>query len=163
MAACLARETQSLVEDAEAGLPTTTRAAFCLRARQGLAFQDVGRALSLTPATALARLPGATPAPATTRPTHVPGLLNRLMEKRVMMNCSTLFAIEMMAIDRMSRAELITAIRAGLENLPADLRHGLDLAEESMDHLRLLLIAARLLHALRLRVGRPRTAETAGP
>jgi RNA polymerase sigma-70 factor (ECF subfamily) len=52
VAACLARETKRLVADAEARLPATTRAAYCLRAREGLAFQDVGRALSLTAATA---------------------------------------------------------------------------------------------------------------
>jgi hypothetical protein len=83
------------------------------------------------------------------------------MEKRTMVDCSTLFAIEMLAIDRMSRAELITAVRAGLESLPTDLRQRLRLEEESADHLRLLLVAARLLHALRLRVGR-HPAEAAG-
>jgi hypothetical protein len=88
--------------------------------------------------------------------------MNRFMEIRAM-DCSTLFAIEMLAIDRMSRADLITAVRAGLDNLPADLRQRLHLDEESTDHLRLILVAARLLHALRLRVGRHRTADSAGP
>ena len=80
-----------------------------------------------------------------------------------MVNCSTLFEIEMLAIDLMSRPELIAAVRAGWDSLPADLRVRLHLEEEPTDHLRLLLVAARLLHALRLMVGRPHRPEPAGP
>jgi len=52
VAVLLARETLSMVEAAEANLPAMTRAAFCLRIHQELSFRDVGRALSLTAATA---------------------------------------------------------------------------------------------------------------
>jgi RNA polymerase sigma-70 factor, ECF subfamily len=52
VAVLLARETLSLVEAAEAKLPATTRAAFCLRMQEDLPFKEVGQALSLTAATA---------------------------------------------------------------------------------------------------------------
>jgi hypothetical protein len=67
-----------------------------------------------------------------------------------MISCSTLFEMEMLNLDRMSRAELLDAIRQHWDNLPADLR--VILEDESTDQLRLLLMAARLLHTLRLRL-----------
>jgi RNA polymerase sigma-70 factor (ECF subfamily) len=47
-----ARETEALVETAEAQLPATCRAAFRLRTRQGMPFRKVGQALALPAATA---------------------------------------------------------------------------------------------------------------
>ena len=52
VAALLARETSSLVEAAEAKLPANFRAAFRLRTREDLPFQEVARVLALPPATA---------------------------------------------------------------------------------------------------------------
>ena len=52
VAVLLARETLGLVEAAQANLPATTRAAFCLRIEQELPFREVGQALSLSAATA---------------------------------------------------------------------------------------------------------------
>jgi len=60
---------------------------------------------------------------------------------------STLCDIEMRCIDPMSRAQLLEAIRRRLDCLPADLCERLD--EQANAWLRLLLMAARLIYALR--------------
>jgi RNA polymerase sigma-70 factor (ECF subfamily) len=52
VARLLARETQTMVDEAEEQLPATCRSAFRLRARQGMPFREVGRALALPAATA---------------------------------------------------------------------------------------------------------------
>jgi hypothetical protein len=50
-------------------------------------------------------------------------------------------------IDRLSREEVIAAIRAIAADVPADLLERLE--QHSIDHLRLLLLAGRLLRVLR--------------
>lgn len=78
-----------------------------------------------------------------------------------MVSCSTLFEMEMLNIDRMSRPKLIEAVQDRWDSLPADLR--VDLENESTDHLRLLLVAGRLLHMLRLRLGLDAASKNAWP
>jgi hypothetical protein len=58
-----------------------------------------------------------------------------------------LFELEMLCIELMTRQQLVEAVRERSECLPVDLREQLD--EEPTDRLRLLLVAARLIHALR--------------
>jgi len=77
-----------------------------------------------------------------------------------MVNCTTLFEMEMLNIDRMSRAQLIDAVQEHWDGLPLDLQ--VNVEDESTDNLRLLLVAGRLLHALRLRLGNRRRVDTAG-
>jgi hypothetical protein len=60
---------------------------------------------------------------------------------------ATLGQLEMHCIDRLCRQELIDAIRARGDCLPEDLRQGLE--NQPTDRLRLLLLAARLVHVLR--------------
>jgi hypothetical protein len=60
---------------------------------------------------------------------------------------STLSVLELSCIDRLNREELLEAIRARSGDLPADLLEGLD--EQSVDCLRLLLLAGRLIQVLR--------------
>jgi hypothetical protein len=69
------------------------------------------------------------------------------------MNCTSLFELELSCIDRMSRPQLVQAVREHWDSLPLDLR--VNVEQESTDHLRLLVVAGRLLHALRQVVGRP--------
>ncbi len=78
-----------------------------------------------------------------------------------MVSCSTLFEMEMLNIDRMSRAQLIEAVRERWDSLPTDLR--VNVHEESTDHLRLLLVAGRLLHMLRLRLADQAASKNARP
>jgi hypothetical protein len=68
--------------------------------------------------------------------------------------CTLLFELELKCIDRMSRMQLIQAVRERWEYLPRDLH--VPLEDESADNLRLLLVASRLLHALRHILGRSR-------
>ncbi len=56
-------------------------------------------------------------------------------------------AVALCCIDRMRRQELIAAIQARVEDLPEDLRRGLE--AQPVDRLQLLLLAARLIHVLR--------------
>jgi hypothetical protein len=56
-------------------------------------------------------------------------------------------AVELCCIDQMKRQELIAAIRARVQDLPEDLRKGIE--TQPMDRLQLLLLAARLIHVLR--------------
>jgi hypothetical protein len=68
-----------------------------------------------------------------------------------------LFEIEMRGINAMSRRELLDAIFDRADDLPADLQiRGED---ESIDRLRLILCAARLIHLLR-HMPRQRRLET---
>jgi hypothetical protein len=60
---------------------------------------------------------------------------------------SDLGLLELQYIEAMSRQQLIEAIRARLDGLPADLRE--DLEERPTDELQLLLLAARLTCVLR--------------
>jgi hypothetical protein len=64
-----------------------------------------------------------------------------------MVQCATLFELEMRCLDSMPRQQVIEAIRERVDCLPADLREWM--AEEPTDRLRLMLFAARLIHALR--------------
>jgi hypothetical protein len=64
-----------------------------------------------------------------------------------MVQCATLFELEMRCLDAMPRQQLIDAIRERMDCLPTDLREWV--AEEPTDRLRLMLFAARLIHALR--------------
>jgi hypothetical protein len=61
---------------------------------------------------------------------------------------SDLYELEMRSIDLMSRQQLLDAIRPRLDCLPPDLRERLD--DQPDAWLRLLLMAARLIWALRL-------------
>jgi hypothetical protein len=60
---------------------------------------------------------------------------------------SILSELELMSIDRMSRPQLVQAIRARADDLPCDLLERLE--ERSMDRLQLLLLAGRLIQVLR--------------
>ncbi|HEV3236174.1 MAG TPA: hypothetical protein VGZ25_04260 [Gemmataceae bacterium] len=60
---------------------------------------------------------------------------------------SLLTELEMRCIDSMPRHQLIEAIRGRWEFLPADLR--LRIEEQSIDRLRLILLAVRLMYFLR--------------
>jgi hypothetical protein len=60
---------------------------------------------------------------------------------------TTLSELELSCIDRLSREQLIAALRNHTEHLPGDLLERLD--EHSIDHLRLLLLAGRLIRVLR--------------
>jgi hypothetical protein len=64
---------------------------------------------------------------------------------------STLGELEMHVIDPMSRQQLLEALRPRRDCLPPDLRERLE--EQPTERLRLLLLAARLIHALRLLPG----------
>jgi hypothetical protein len=61
---------------------------------------------------------------------------------------SDLYELEMRSVDLMSRQQLLDAIRPRLDCLPNDLRERLD--DQPDGWLRLLLMAARLVWALRL-------------
>jgi hypothetical protein len=74
---------------------------------------------------------------------------------------SQLVDIEMLYISSLSRSELLEAIRECDDDLPADLQQRR--ADESIDRLRLVLYAGRLIHALRqmprdFRLGAPHDA-----
>jgi hypothetical protein len=70
-----------------------------------------------------------------------------------MMKISSVFAFEMKCLELMERQQLLEAVQARSDSLPADLRERVE--EQETDQLRLLLLAARLIHALRhLRVNR---------
>lgn len=56
--------------------------------------------------------------------------------------------LEAYCIDRLTREELTESIRAQLWHLPRDLRERID--EQATDALRMLVLAARLLHVLRM-------------
>jgi hypothetical protein len=58
-----------------------------------------------------------------------------------------LFDLELKRLDAMSRTQLVEAVQERLDCLPVDLRERAE--EKETDHLRLLLFAARLIHALR--------------
>ena len=60
-----------------------------------------------------------------------------------------LSALELSCIDRMTREQLIEAIRARADDLPGDLQQRLE--EQSTDCLQLLLLAGRLIQVLRHR------------
>jgi hypothetical protein len=60
---------------------------------------------------------------------------------------STLTELEMQLIDTMSREQLLAAIRQRLNSLPPDLL--MQLEDQPTDALRLYLLAARLIGALR--------------
>jgi hypothetical protein len=60
---------------------------------------------------------------------------------------SVLSELEVCTIDRMTRQELIDAIRARVADLPVDLLGHLE--ERPIMHLQLLLLAGRLIHVLR--------------
>jgi hypothetical protein len=64
-----------------------------------------------------------------------------------MLNCATLFELEMRSISSMTRPQVIEAIWDRSDCLPADLREGLE--HETMDHIGLVLLAARFVRALR--------------
>jgi len=64
-----------------------------------------------------------------------------------MIRFGTLFDLEMNHLDAMSRSELVEAVLERSESLPVDLRERVQ--EQEPDRLRLLLFAARLIHALR--------------
>jgi hypothetical protein len=77
-----------------------------------------------------------------------------------MVNCAMLFELELNSIDGMSRPQLLQALHERWESLPMDLRVCLE--NEPTDHLRLLLVAGRLLHALRQILGRSRRLDLFG-
>ena len=60
---------------------------------------------------------------------------------------ATLSELELSCIDRLSREDLLRAVRARTGDLPADLLERLD--EQSTDRLQLLLLAGRLIQVLR--------------
>jgi hypothetical protein len=60
---------------------------------------------------------------------------------------SILSELELLSIDRMTRPQLIDAIRARAGDLPADLLERLE--ERTTDRLQLLLLAGRLIQVLR--------------
>jgi len=55
--------------------------------------------------------------------------------------------IEMLYISSLSRSELLEAIRECADDLPTDLQQRRE--DESIDRLRLVLYAGRMIHALR--------------
>jgi hypothetical protein len=55
--------------------------------------------------------------------------------------------LELYCIDSMTRHELVTAVRARADDLPADLL--VQVEEQSSDRLQLLLLAGRLIQVLR--------------
>ena len=74
-----------------------------------------------------------------------------------MVNCAMLFELELTCIDRMTRPQLIQAAQEHWDCLPASLQVRVE--DEPTDHLRLLVVAGRLLHALRHLLGRPRRQD----
>jgi hypothetical protein len=60
---------------------------------------------------------------------------------------TTLSELELSCIDRLSREQLLAALRNHTEHLPGDLVERLD--DQSTDQLRLLLLAGRLIRVLR--------------
>jgi hypothetical protein len=62
--------------------------------------------------------------------------------------------LEIRAIEPMTRAQLLQALRRRQDCLPPDLREGLD--DKPDGWLRLLLLAARMIHALQMLQGPPR-------
>ncbi len=70
---------------------------------------------------------------------------------------SIMGGLEMQAIDVMDRQQLLEALRLRQAGLPPDLRDGLE--DQPTDWLRMVLLAARLLYALRQLQGRPRVEE----
>ena len=75
-----------------------------------------------------------------------------------MIRCATLFELEMKCLDELSRRQLVEAVLERSDCLPAELREQVE--EQETDRLRLLLFAARLIHALRqLRPGREKTSQ----
>jgi hypothetical protein len=71
---------------------------------------------------------------------------------------STVGEIELRCIDQLTRPELIETIRGRQAHLPVDLLERLE--EQPSDHLRLLLLAGRLIYVLR-RLQSPATRDTA--
>ena len=69
---------------------------------------------------------------------------------------SRLTKLEMHGIDSMPRADLLDAIRSRWEFLPAELRWRIE--DQSIDRLRLILLAVRLMYFLRNSRHTPRTA-----
>ncbi|MFI5336602.1 MAG: hypothetical protein ACHQ5A_07450 [Opitutales bacterium] len=67
---------------------------------------------------------------------------------------STMGELELQVIDVMDQQQLLVALGPRRAGLPPDLRDGLE--DQPTDWLRMLLLAARLLDALRLLQGRPR-------
>jgi hypothetical protein len=61
---------------------------------------------------------------------------------------SVLSELELCSIDRMTRQELVEAVRARAGELPVDLLGQLE--EQPTDRLQLLLLAGRLIRVLRL-------------
>jgi hypothetical protein len=77
-----------------------------------------------------------------------------------MLHYATLFELEMRCITAMTRPQLVEAIWDRPDCLPADMREGLE--TETIDHLQLLLLAARFVRALRkMRKHRPLGEPTA--
>jgi hypothetical protein len=70
---------------------------------------------------------------------------------------SNLCGLEMRAIEAMTRPQLLQALRRHLDCLPPDLRERLD--EKADGWLRVLLLAARMIHALQMLQGPPRGDE----
>jgi hypothetical protein len=64
-----------------------------------------------------------------------------------MIKCSTLFDLEMNCLDDLTRKQLVEAVSQRSDCLPVDLLERVE--EQETDQLRLLLFAARLIHALR--------------
>ena len=69
-----------------------------------------------------------------------------------MVNCALLFELELNSMDRMTRPELINAARERWDCLPVNLRVSLE--HVATDHLRLLVVTGRLIHALQQILGR---------
>jgi hypothetical protein len=67
---------------------------------------------------------------------------------------SNLGKLELCCLDQLTRQELLEAIRKHADGLRIDLEESLD--DHSTDYLRVLLLAARLLHILRTQQGRGR-------
>jgi hypothetical protein len=77
-----------------------------------------------------------------------------------MLHYATLFELEMRCITSMTRQELIEALWERPDCLPVDMRDGLE--EETIDHIQLLLLAARFIRLLRtMRRYKPRTGSEA--
>jgi hypothetical protein len=64
-----------------------------------------------------------------------------------MVDSATLIQLEMRYLQGLTREQLVEGLRERADCLPADLRERL--GEQPPDRLRLLLCAARLMHALR--------------
>ncbi len=64
-----------------------------------------------------------------------------------MSSCIVLFEMEMKRLDEMTRSQLIEAVLKRIDCLPLDLQERI--SERETDELRLLLLTARLIYALR--------------